>query len=320
MFEFIKSKINEFKEKLTGKKEEDIKLGKKVNVGIVKKITSVLSTTIKLDEKDIEEPLEELKLYLIQSDVNYEVAEELVNHIKKEIVGKELDKKAISNIVKNTFKAVLDKYMIEIENPFEHIEDKPYVVMFFGVNGTGKTTTISKLAYLLKQKGKQVVVAACDTFRAASIEQLEEHSKKIGFKLIKRNYNVDPTSVAFDAVQYARAKHADVVLIDTAGRQEVNVNLMKQLEKMYRVIKPNITIFVGESISGNALYNQLKSYNEIIPINYVILTKFDLDPKGGVILTSALLNIPILFLGVGEQYNDLILFKKEFIFKKLLGE
>ena len=202
----------------------------------------------------------------------------------------------------------------EIRNKVE----KPYVIAFFGINGSGKTTSIAKLANMLKEKNVSCVLAAADTFRAASIEQLSLHAEKIGVRIIKHTYGADPAAVAFDAIKHARAKDIDVVLIDTAGRMHSNTNLIDEMKKIIRVAKPDLKIFVGESITGNDCVEQAKTFNEAVGIDGIILTKADIDEKGGAAVSvSYVTKKTILYLGVGQEYKDLQPFDSEVIIKGL---
>ena len=185
-------------------------------------------------------------------------------------------------------------------------EEKPFVIAFFGINGSGKTTTIAKIANLLKEKNISCVLAASDTFRAASIEQLQIHADKLGVKLIKHDYGSDPAAVSFDAIKHAKAKNIDVVLIDTAGRLHSNINLMDELKKIVKVSKPNLKLFVGESIAGNDCIEQAKTFNEAVGIDGIILAKADIDEKGGAAISvSYITKKPIIYLGTGQEYKDL---------------
>ena len=197
-------------------------------------------------------------------------------------------------------------------------EEKPFVIAFFGINGSGKTTTIAKIADLLKKNKISCVLAASDTFRAASIEQLQIHADKLGIKLIKHDYGSDPAAVAFDAVKHAKAKKIDVVLIDTAGRLHNQANLMEELKKIVKVAKPNLKLFVGESIAGNDCIEQAQKFNEIIGIDGIILTKADVDEKGGAAISvSYITKKPIIYLGVGQEHSDLKEFEPNTIIESL---
>ena len=191
-------------------------------------------------------------------------------------------------------------------------KEKPFVILFLGINGSGKTTNLAKMAYLLKQKGFSVALAAADTFRAASIEQIQEHAKKLNIPLIKHDYGADPSAVGFDAIKYAKSHHIDVVLIDTAGRMHTKTNLISEMEKICRITNPDLKIFVAESIAGNDATEQAKTFHEAIEIDGTILSKADVDEKGGTIISvSAITHKPIFYLGTGQNYKDLKLFNKE---------
>ncbi|HHE36710.1 MAG TPA: signal recognition particle-docking protein FtsY, partial [Candidatus Woesearchaeota archaeon] len=197
-------------------------------------------------------------------------------------------------------------------------KEKPYIIAFIGVNGSGKTTTMAKIAHMLIQHRLSVVFAASDTFRAAAIQQLEEHAKKLGVKMIKHEYESDPAAVAYDAVQHARARNIDVVLIDTAGRLHSNDNLMNELKKLVRVNKPDLKIFVGESITGNDCIEQAKLFNQAVGIDVIILAKADVDEKGGAAVSiSYVTKKPIIYLGTGQKYEDLAEFKPELVMKSI---
>ena len=210
------------------------------------------------------------------------------------------------------------------EKAFDIVErvetlEKPVKIMFLGVNGSGKTTTIAKVAKLLLENDRKVVFAAADTFRAAAIEQVEVHAGRLGVKVIKRDYGSDPTSVAYDAVNYAKAHGIDAVLIDTAGRQDTNISLINEMKKMNRVIQPDMKVYIGESIAGNAIIEQISSFNREIGIDAVILTKMDCDPKGGTMLSiNKATGIPIIYIGVGQAYEDLEPFQPQKIVDRIV--
>ncbi|MBR9703298.1 signal recognition particle-docking protein FtsY, partial [Candidatus Woesearchaeota archaeon] len=189
---------------------------------------------------------------------------------------------------------------------------------FIGVNGSGKTTTLAKIANLLQEEDMRVIMAASDTFRAAAIDQLQEHADNLGVKLITQGYGADPAAVAFDAIKHAKAKFADVVMIDTAGRLHSNTNLMAELEKVIRVAKPDLKIFIGESITGNDCIEQAKEFDRLVGIDAIILSKADVDEKGGAAISvSYVTGKPILYLGTGQSYGDLTPFDKEKIIRSL---
>jgi fused signal recognition particle receptor len=206
----------------------------------------------------------------------------------------------------------------DIAEKIKEKKDKPYVILFCGINGSGKTTTIAKIADSLKRRRISCVLAAADTFRAASIEQIKEHSEKIGIKTISHEYGSDPASVGFDAIKYAEKNSIDCVLIDTAGRMHTSKNLLKEIEKISRVCEPDIKIFVGESITGNDVIEQAKTFNWEIKIDGIVLTKADIDEKGGTALSVGYVTKkPILYLGTGQHYDDIEVFDKGKFIEKL---
>ena len=198
--------------------------------------------------------------------------------------------------------------------------EKPAKILFVGPNGAGKTTTMAKVAHMLMQSGMTVVFSASDTFRAAAIEQTEVHAGRLGVKVVKSKYGADPASGAFKAVSFARAHNIDVVLIDSAGRQDTNANLLDELKKISRVAKPDIKIYIGESIGGNSLIDQVRAFDEAIGMDGAILTKIDCDAKGGTALSlTKSTGIPVLYLGVGQAYADLIPFEPEKIAQEIMS-
>lgn len=285
------------------------------------KLKSLLKKEIELTEKDLDETLWDLEMGLLESDVEQETAKQITENIKQELIGKKIDKKQIDKIISQEIKNSIKK-LIEIKtiNILDEIDKhKPYKILIIGPNGAGKTTSIAKLSYYLKQKGKTIIWSASDTFRAASIEQLEVHSKKLEIPVIKHQYGSDPTAVAFDTVKAAEARKIDVVIIDSAGRQETNKNLIEELKKMQRKIQPNLIIYVGESYTGQTMLQQATKIKEEIGINGFILTKIDTDAKGGTIISLLYkLKTPILYLGTGQDYKDLQEFTPEFILNRII--
>jgi fused signal recognition particle receptor len=230
--------------------------------------------------------------------------------LREKLVGAKIGKGELHSFVSRSIRETLIE-ILSNEKKFtipERLEgaEKPLKIMFLGINGAGKTTTIAKVGKLLLNDKRKVVFAAADTFRAAAIEQMGVHAERLGVKVIKREYGSDPTSVAFDAVNYARAHGIDAVLIDTAGRQDTNISLMNEMKKMNRVIQPDIKVYIGESIAGNAIIEQISAFNREIGVDAVILTKLDCDPKGGTMLSiSKATGIPIAYVGIGQAYDDL---------------
>ncbi|MBU1974598.1 MAG: signal recognition particle-docking protein FtsY [Nanoarchaeota archaeon] len=285
---------------------------KKSFLGKIKQ--SVTTKTISAEKFD--KLFWELEVVLLENNVSIEVIEKIKEDLAKELVDKPLPRdvpKKIEDTLKNTLSEILtfDKINL-IQNK------KPLIITFFGINGSGKTTSIAKLTKYFQNNNKSVVLAACDTFRAAAIQQLEEHANKLGVKIIKQDYGSDAAAVAYDAIKYAEKNNIDVVLIDTAGRLHSNTNLMAELDKIIRVTKPDYKIFIGESIAGNDCIEQAKRFNELTEMDGTILTKVDVDDKGGAPLSIAYtIKKPILFLGTGQNYEDLEEFYKEKILHRL---
>jgi fused signal recognition particle receptor len=295
---------------------------------ITKTIKKVLKKEVVITEDDIEDVLEELELELLEADVAYVVAEKIIESLKDQLVGMKIspddDPEEITiNALKNAIKEILSQEHIDVEEIIKEKKKKgePSVFVFVGINGTGKTTSIAKLAYKLKNKGYSVVLAAGDTFRAGAIEQLEEHAKNVGVKVIKHQKGADSAAVIYDAIQHAKARGINVVLADTAGRQATNINLMDEMKKVVRVTKPDLVIFVGDALAGNDAIYQAEEFNNAVNIDGVILTKVDADAKGGAALSIAYaIGKPILYLGVGQRYEDLIEFDVDWMVNKLFGE
>lgn len=278
-------------------------------------------TTKALSEEKFATLFEDLELALLENNVALEVIDKLRADLKAELVDKKILRGEISDIVKHTLDRSLDGLFSQELNLITAIKQsgkKPYIIVFFGVNGSGKTTTIAKLAYQLQKNGLSCVMAAADTFRAAAIQQLEEHADRTKTKLIKHAYGADPAAVAFDAIKYAEAKGIDVVLIDTAGRQHSNTNLMDEMKKIVRVAKPDLRVFIGESITGNDCAEQARAFNEAIGFDAMILTKLDVDEKGGAFVSvSYITKKPIVYVGLGQGYDDLKPFSKDLVMKNL---
>jgi len=289
--------------------------------GFFSKITETF-TKIQITEEKFEELFWELEVVLLENNVALEVIDKIKRDLKKELMTGKVSRKAVDELIISTLKqSITELFDVEKIDLVERIKDKreksnqPYIITIIGVNGSGKTTSIAKLTYKLQKEGLQVVLAASDTFRAAAIQQLEEHANNLNVKMVKHDYYSDPAAVGFDAIKYAEAKGADVVIIDTAGRLHSNTNLMRELEKVIRVCRPDIKIFVGESITGNDCVEQAKEFDKAVGIDAIILAKADVDDKGGAAISvSYILQRPILYLGTGQNYEDL----KEFDSKVIL--
>lgn len=311
----------EEKEKKIVLKEEETEEEKKK--GIFQKFGEKISK-VKISEKEFDVYGEELEMLLLENNVALEVAEKIVRDLKKKIVNEELLKKEIESEINESFKDIIRDILIEPPNLAVEIKDKflssnePYVILFCGINGTGKTTTIAKIAENLKHREISCVIAAGDTFRAASIEQIKTHGERIGVKVIAHDYGSDPASVGFDAIQYAKKNKINCVLIDTAGRMHTQKNLIREMEKIVKVCKPDKKVFVGESITGNDAIEQVRSFDEAIGIDGIVLTKADIDEKGGTALSVGYVTKkPILYLGTGQEYNKIEPFDKEKFIERL---
>ena len=269
-------------------------------------------TKVKINEEKFERLFEELEVILLENNVAYEVIDKIKEYLKQDIVDVPVNnvKKTIQDSLRKSIDEILTFDKINLIDNAK--KKKPYVILFLGVNGAGKTTTIAKLCNLFLKNNLKCVLVAADTFRAASIQQLEEHAKKLNVGVIKHDYGADPAAVAFDGIKHAEARNIDMVLIDTAGRQHSNANLMDELKKINRIAKPDFKIFIGESITGNDIIEQVQQFDKAIEIDGIILSKLDVDDKGGAAISvSYVTGKPILYYGNGQDYDNLEEFDKE---------
>ncbi len=260
-----------------------------------------------LSEDKFNEIMWDLELGLVQNNFSPEVIELFKKELHSMLAGSKVSIVGVDKIFKKALKNVIQRVM-KVEDFYSIVSKskKPCVIMFLGFNGAGKTTTLAKIASLLRNKGHSVIIAACDTFRAASIEQLSTHANALNLKVIKQNYGADSAAVAFDAIKHAESKGVDFVLIDTAGRSHENVNLMNELEKITRVVSPNFKVLVIDSLTGSDSVNQARTFDEKVGVDYIILTKADCDERGGAVISVCYaLKKPLIFLGVGQEYNSL---------------
>ena len=289
--------------------------------GVFERIKQVIVTK-KISEDKFEEMFSDLEIGLIENNVALEVVDKIKNDLKKEIVDKPIKRDEIEQVVINSLKKSIED-LLKVKRPnllnlIKEKKEKPFIIAFVGVNGSGKTTTISKMANYLQNHHLKCVLAAADTFRSAAIQQLEEHAKNLNVPLVKHDYGADPAAVAFDAIKMAKARNLDVVLIDTAGRQHSNVNLVDEMKKIIRVAKPDLKIYIGEMISGNDCIEQIQQFDSAISIDGAILTKADIDEKGGTAISvSYVTKKPILYLCTGQEYKDIEEFKPEKIMSSL---
>nr|MDO8100715.1 signal recognition particle-docking protein FtsY [Candidatus Njordarchaeota archaeon] len=281
-----------------------------------------------LTEKRLDSSLQELEIVLARNDVSFKVAEAICTDVKRKLLGHKVGLR--ENVNKVVLKALKDA-VTEVLEQGEQVDivklagDKkkqgsPLVIMAVGINGTGKTMTLAKLAHMFKKKGFSCVLAAADTFRAGSIEQLEKHGQALGVRVIKHKYGADAAAVAWDAVEHARAQHVNIVLIDTAGRMQTNKNLLDEMEKIYRVVKPDLVLFIGDALAGNDAVEQAEKFNAKVPLNGTILTKVDADVKGGAAISiSYVTKSPTVFIGVGQKYEDIEPFELDWFIEKVFG-
>jgi len=283
--------------------------------GLVNKVT-----TTELKAENLRPLLSEFKISLVENDVAFPVAERICDEMEKRLDGIQVkrleDRRKI--VEKNLREVLLETMLTNNKIDFlEAVEEKrkkgePFVIVFVGINGTGKTTTIAKIARFLNKKGYSVVLACSDTYRAGSIEQLEEHAKRLGMRMITHKYGADPAAVAYDTINHAKAQGINAVLIDTAGRMQTNRNLMNELAKIKRIVYPDLTILTVDSLTGNDAVMQAEEFHKSVGIDATILTKVDADVKGGSALSvTYVTQKPILFIGTGQKYEDLEEFNSE---------
>lgn len=308
-----KPKIAE-KEAVAEKKPEPVEEDRGFLKGIIKKVTEE-----KLSEDSIDKFLDELKRALLENDTALEVADKICSDVKKDLIGKSIKRGSAENMIKESLHRAMLDVMHQEKIGLEGIIEKNdvTVIIFLGFNGVGKTTCIGKLAHKFRKYNP--VLAAGDTFRAASIEQLEEHARRIGANVVKHKYGSDSAAVIFDAVKHARAIGSRLVLADTAGRSHSNANLMDELKKVCRVNKPDLKVLVLDSLTGNDIYEQSRLFNEAVSVDAIILTKSDVYERGGAALSAAYtIKKPIIYLGTGQGYEDLKEFNAEEIADILL--
>ena len=318
MFDLLKKKFKGFTENVS--ESVNVSLGDKAKAALFDK-------EFVLDEKSVEGPFFDLEMALLEGDVSFEVTELILNGLRSELVGKRRNwvtsaETVVHEAIRSAITNILEKHPLDFDEFVESkiSESKPIIILFVGVNGTGKTTTIAKIASRLNSNGHSVVLANGDTFRAGASEQIQIHANRMDLKVIQHEHKGDPAAVVYDAVQYAKSRSIDVVLADTAGRLHTNVNLMDQLKKITRINNPDLVLLVDEAIAGNDAVERAKKFSEKIKIDGCILTKADADAKGGAALSiSHTVGCPILFIGVGQEYKDLVKFKPESFLDSLLN-
>lgn len=282
-----------------------------------------------ISEKILDNTLLDLQISLLESDVAQEVVDNLSANLKKELLGLKLEKdmdatqiieSKLQESVASIFARAGKIDIVEKINAKKAAKAGPLVIVFLGINGTGKTTTVAKVANLLRKSGVSLVVAAGDTHRAGAIEQLSLHAERLSLKVIAQRYGADPSAVGRDAVDYARKHYIDAVLIDTAGRMQTSKNLMDEMAKIIRVVKPDLKIFVGDSLAGNDTINQAREFFQYTNFDAAVLTKIDADAKGGAAISiSYITSKPIVYVGVGQGYDDMIPFDPDKFIESLFG-
>ena len=317
--EKVEEEVKEEKVKEEIEKPEEKVEEKPEKKGFFRKIGEAV-TKVSLSEQKFDEIFWELEVALLENNVALEVIEKIKEDLKEKLTKEKIPRGNINSIIISSLKNSIEElFDVEKINLIKEIKKKkPYVIIFVGVNGSGKTTNMMKFADLCLKNNLKPVIAACDTFRAAAIQQLEVHANKLNVKLIKQDYGSDAAAVAFDAIEHAKSKNYDVVLIDTAGRSHSNVNLMDELKKVIRVSDPDFIVFVGDSLTGNDAVEQAKTFNEAVGIDGIILAKTDVDDKGGAFISvSYVTGKPILYIGTGQTYTDIKEFDPNIVIKGL---
>jgi len=283
-------------------------------------------STRELTGSDIDSFFEEGEMELLQSDVALEVTDALREKLKEKLAASKVRRGKASGFVREAFREslleIVDRGSIDLEGLVKEGRKagKPPLILFLGYNGSGKTTTLAKLASWFRERGFTPVLAAGDTFRAASIEQLEVHGKRLGLRVIKHQYGSDSAAVIFDARKYAEKNRLDVVIADTAGRQHTDKNLMDELRKVVRVNQPELKVLVVDSLTGNDAVEQARRFHEAVGVDCVVMTKTDVNPRGGSILSVVhTIGKPVLFLGTGQEYMNIEMFSPERFVRELVG-
>ncbi len=316
MFNLLKEKFRGFIGRVAGVDSEEITTGTKIK--------GMFSRSIMLSERDIDNILHDFQIDLIENDVAFQTSEVIIEKLRGELLNRDIEKNNIGKFVRDSLRGVLSD-ILNLEKEIDIIKTiqeskKPFKVIFFGINGSGKTTTIAKFANYLMKNNFSVVLAAGDTFRAGAIEQITKHADSLNIKVISHQKGGDSTAVIYDAIEHAIARNIDVVLADTAGRMQTNVNLMDEMKKICRINKPDLRIFVGDALTGNDAVDQAEKFNKEIGIDAVILTKMDSDAKGGCALSiTDITKKPIILMGTGQGYDDLKEFNREWFVDRILG-
>jgi fused signal recognition particle receptor len=293
--------------------------------GIVDRVKALVKDReLIISESDVRDAIDELEIVLLENDVAFPVTEEILAHLKRQLVGRRRKiGESVDSIVLSALKTSLKDVLGDGFDLVSYIKnhEHPVKLLFTGVNGTGKTTTVAKVGHYLKKNGFSVVIGAGDTFRAGAIEQIDVHAGRIGIKIIQHQQGADPSAVLYDTVQYAIAHNIDVVLADTAGRFHNRANLMNQLDKIRRVMKPDLIIYVDEAVAGNDAVVRADEFEKTVGADAVVLTKADMDPRGGAAISIAhTIGKPLMFLGTGQGYDDITPFSPDQVIGELFSE
>ncbi len=324
MFERLSKSLKSFQQDVDEQVEEPEVAEEDDGPSLAKRAKSYATGRVIIDEEAIEGSLTELEHALLQADVEINVAEEIIEAVRSEVVGEAVSITKSPGVVavraiRDALVEVMGVGQFDVEERFAELP-RPTTVLFTGVNGVGKTTTIAKFAHYLEGQGYSVVLANGDTYRAGATEQLQEHGDALDIRVISHDQGGDPAAVIYDAKEYARANDVDFVLADTAGRLHTSHDLMAQLEKIDRVVEPELTLFVDEAVAGQDAINRAREFNEAAEIDGTVLTKADADTSGGAAISIArVTGKPILFLGTGQTYSDLERFDPEVLVDRLLG-
>ena len=279
---------------------------------------SKIAVEKQISEKELDRVMENLTIELLESEIPFDLVEQISENIKKQMIDKkfarrdefkEIIKSEFTKTIKEIFQKVEDVDLIQLINSKE---SKPFKILIVGINGSGKTTTVAKIGHLLKENNISSAIVAGDTFRSGAIEQIKEHADRLELKLISQKYGSDPAAVARDGVEYSKTHNIDAVIIDTSGRVQTNSNLMQEVLKIKNVVNPDFTVFIGDSLAGNDLVSQTHEFFKFTDFNGSILTKVDADVKGGAILSIlSETGKPIIYIGTGQEYKDLEKFNEE---------
>ena len=272
----------------------------------------VLERELIVSEKNVADALSELEMTLLESDVALPVTDAIIANVRKCLVGKHRKiGESVDALVVSALKTALLDVLGSGFDLREYIlaRPRPVKILFTGVNGTGKTTTIAKIGSYLKKQGFTVVIGSGDTYRAGAIEQIAVHAERLGIKVIQHKEGADPSAVLFDTVQYAQSHKIDVVLADTAGRFHTKANLMNQLDKIKRVMKPDLVVYVDEAVAGNDAVIRAAEFDRTVGADAIVLTKADMDSRGGAAISiTHTIGKPLMFLGTGQTYDDILPF------------